>query len=110
MLLNQERILPKGFNISLWEERKGIDIRLGYKGYTTPILDAFYFFLLNAIYHEEDVRREVSEVNQLVEDDIFHKICKNPLLRLLEKNLKFFKKDQIILSKMTEIIRLYMMD
>ena len=52
MFLIQERVLPKGFNISLWEERKGIDISLGYKGYTAPILDAFYFFLLNAIYKE----------------------------------------------------------
>ena len=46
--------MPNNFNITRYnKEKKNIDIREGYKGYSVAALDAYFLFLVNAIYHQD---------------------------------------------------------
>lgn len=86
-----------------------LDVRVMYQGFSVPILDAFYLMLAQAIYRSESNTPNFSQYDQLICDDLFSSLSRNPLLIVLRKHLNFLGPDKKAdMKKISSALKLYL--
>ena len=80
-----------------------------YQGFSVPVLDGFYIMLAQAIYRSESNIPNLSQFDQLTQDELFSSLSRNPFLILLRKHLQFLGPSQKTeMTKIVESLRLYL--